>query len=101
MFNEIIGNTRVALGEYKLDRDLVAFGEYGVCRGRLLSLPWKHITHGLAWGPQLACDIIDLSTSFIIIQHLSMLVAGTWMCSHLATREGCGLYWQIAKFGLR
>ena len=47
---EIIGNTRVALGEYKLDRDLVAFGEYGVCRGRLLSLPWKHITHGLASG---------------------------------------------------
>ena len=43
----IIGNTRVALGEYELDRDLVAFGEYGLCRGRLLSLPWKHITHGL------------------------------------------------------
>ena len=55
----------------------------------------------ILWGPQLACDIIDLSTSFIIIQHLSKLVAGTWMCSHLATREGCGLYWQIAKVGLR
>ena len=43
---------------------------------------------------------LNLAKILIIIQHRSMLVAGTWMCSHLATREGCGLYWQIAKVGL-
>ena len=36
-------------------------------------------------------------TYFIIIQHLSKLVAETWMCSHITTREWCGLYWQMAK----